>query len=267
MKLSFITPTKYIKEYGTQGDFLLALSHLIKLDEETEYEKAVKESGMKIYLDNGLFENKTPEPLEDLFKKAKKVGAVCVFAPDLLYDADGTRKLVEEAIKLRDEKYDELKIAAVVQANNWLEYMTLLEEFNENPGIDMIGLSILSVPHVYEPLLNEHNITEARLNLLQKMLTEEGRIKWKPVHLLGLGDSYKDVKYAAQYCPWVVSNDTSSAFWNAVQGKRINPDGSVEGGKTGVEVDFNTDQLSAETLALVQENINNVKELIYGTKS
>ena len=39
MKMSFISPTKYIKEFQSQGDFILALSHLIDHDKENDYEK------------------------------------------------------------------------------------------------------------------------------------------------------------------------------------------------------------------------------------
>lgn len=268
MRLSFICPTAYLKSFGSQGDFTLALSHLIDPVAENDYEKGIKALNLPILCDNGLFENHVPEPLEILIEKAIRIGATHFFAPDKLYDTKGTQKELDKAIQhlkkiKRNPKYrfeKDLKIAAVVQAGNSLDYLKQLIDFNNNPDVDMIGLSILSIPESFKEEIGSHDITLSRMYLLRKML--QLKRDWKPVHLLGLGNSYRDVEFAKKYCPFVVSNDTSSAFWNGIQGKRIEKDGSVEGGKTKVKVDFNFNSASEEQLRLVQENINAVNKLL-----
>lgn len=266
MKLSFITPTAYIEKYGSQSDFILGLSHLIDPSTQNTYEKAIVDTRLPIILDNGLFENHVPEAFDSLVAKAIRIGATHFFVPDKLFDRKGTKRELDKAIDKLSKFPDPAtpKIAAVVQADNSIDYMEQLAEFNDNPDIDLIGLSILSIPKSFYDEVGKHDITESRIHLLKRMkkLADEGYV-WKKCHLLGLGDSYEDVIYAAENCPWVVSNDTSSAFWNGVQGKRIlGVDCEVEGGKTKVPVDFEFNALDEVQAKLVQDNINKVKATI-----
>lgn len=271
MKLSLITPTAFIKSHQGQGDFVLGLSHLMRLDQTTAYEKAIRSTKLPIILDNGLFENHTPEPLDSLIKKAVKIGATHFFAPDTLYDTKATGEALKKTILavkrakrgLSGQRCEEFpKIAAVVQANNTKDYWDQLHEFNQNPSVKMIGLSILAVPKSFEKNIRKYDIAKARMYLLRKMKLEAVKgYKWKPCHLLGLGDSYEDVFYAAKHCPWVVSNDTSSAFWNGVQGKSLGGNNcEVKGGKTKIPVDFNLKTITNKQHNKIQENIDLVKK-------
>lgn len=255
MKISFITPTAYIKDYGTQGQFILALSHLIKLDEETDYERELKASGMELYLDNGLFENKIAEPIETLIQKALKIGAKLVFLPDVLYNSQETLKNVEKHAKFVREKG--LKVGVVVQASNEEDWLELYDKFVVNPEVDLIGISILSVPKSFGG-----SIVSSRIKLLKKLI-ERGN-NTKDLHMLGMGEGGEDLQFAKQYCPFVVSHDSSSAFWNAMQGKKIVSaqinNLRVEGGKTSIPVDFNFKNATQEQLERAQDNINLIKE-------
>lgn len=275
MRLAFITPTAYIPEFGNLGDFHLALSHLIDLKNINEYEKKLRESGKPIILDNGLFENKVPEPLETLIEKAMRIKATHFFAPDILFSPEGTRRQLDRTIEKvkeleRDPRYKlqegEIKIAAVVQADNAEDYMKQLLNFNNDPNVDLIGLSILSIPKSFEKEIGAWDIVRSRIYLMQKMCelsAPTNGVMWKPMHLLGLGNSYGDVVYAAKYCSWIVSNDTSSAFWNGYQGKAITGiDLVVEGGKTEVKVDFETKEITEDQRNLINKNISLVKKII-----
>lgn len=258
IKLAFITPTKSIKEFGSRGDFTLALSHLMDKDSENEYEKAIKEISLPIILDNGLFENHEPEGLETLVEKAQRVGATHFFAPDILFDANGTRDELKKAVKAKQDT--DLKLAAVVQADNREDYLNQLIEFNADPEVDMIGLSILSIPKSYEKEIGEFNVTKARLMLLKDMidLKEQG-VDWKPCHMLGLGDSYQDVIFANKHCPWVVSNDTSSCFQSGKFGKELEGDFlEVPGGKVQEKVDFDQGEPTKDQKIIISRNINRV---------
>lgn len=255
MKFSFITPTAYIKDFGSQSDFILALSHLIDLETENEYEKAIKATGLPIYLDNGLFENKVSEGFETLLMKAVKIGAKIVFAPDSLYNAQETRENINLMWNL--VKNTDVKMAAVVQASSSEEWVELYDEFVKDERISLIGLSILAIPHVFG-----NSIVGARIRCLETIKDRPS----KNCHLLGAGEGFEDSLYAKFNCSFVKSQDSSSAFWNAMQGKRIVDlmSGSlrVEGGKTKVPVDFNFTGATNEQLQLAQDNINLLKERI-----
>ena len=85
IKTSFIAPTSLFR-FANQGDFHLALAHLLGPVDEApnEYEQAIVDSGLPIFLDNGLFENKKSIPTRELIEKAIHLDAEFVFAPDVL---------------------------------------------------------------------------------------------------------------------------------------------------------------------------------------
>lgn len=262
IKVSFIAPTKLISQYGNQGEFHLALAHLIGPVDEVpnEYEARLIASGMPIILDNGLFENKVSVPVEELMRKAVHLNAQYVFAPDVLFDRAGTEANIEEAYNTLEEiKADfpecQTKLAAVVQAATPEDFVESYKVMVEDDRISLIGLSILSVPHSFKDVVGTDDITTCRIECLNQLNKLE---KHKDSHLLGLGSSYKDVHYANQRCKWVISHDSSSAIWNGVQGKWIDSETyEVEGGKTKVHVDFAFDQeLSEHQRAIIQHNID-----------
>lgn len=270
MKLAFITPTAYIKKYGSQGDFTMALSHLMDRENINEYERNIKEAGLDIFLDNGCFEKGHPEGIDSLFIKAQRIKAKLIFAPDHLFDAKATEASVLNTIDIKKKMGHETDIAAIPQADNLEEYLKLYKKFNDNDEIKMIGISYLacsgSLTRVgkkekFIVKLSERKYTDDRIEVM-KALIGLNLDNYKPAHLLGLGDSYRDVKFAQENCPWILYNDTSSPFWNGVQDKKILENGSVEGGKTKVSVDFDCDGLSQAQLILAQHNINQVKRYI-----
>lgn len=273
MKIAFITPTRGIRNFGSQGDFQLALSHLLDIDEPNSYEKELLATGQQIILDNGLFENHQPEGIVNLIKKTQRIKATHFFAPDHLYDAKRTLKAVEHTIYnlKRLELADKIKIAAVIQGKTEEEFFWLYDELQKIPEIDLIGLSILAIPrcfgsfegketkkNVYQH--DDEEITPTRIKCLKKMI-ERGNNK-KNCHLLGLGSSLEDVIFAKKNCPWVVSHDSSSMFWSAIQGKKMLNDGSIEGGKSEVKVDFDFGTPTKKQLDLAQDNINLCKKLL-----
>ncbi len=260
MKQAIITPTKYVEEFGSQGDFILALSHLMDSESINEYEKAIYDTKLPIILDNGLFENHEPEGIHSLLEKAICLNATHFFAPDKLYDREGTRKELTRAINLvkRLRLQKRIKIAAVVQADNQIDYIEQLFDFNKDPGVDLIGLSILSVPKSFGL-----PITKSRIALMKEMIKLENvGVVWKDCHLLGLGDSYEDVLFAAEHCPWIVSNDTSCCFQSGSKLKRLNKQLEVPGGKVKEKVDFNQQSLTKMERGDIQHNIDISKKII-----
>jgi len=233
---SFIAPTKLIPEFGNKGDFHLALSHLLSEDPEeiNQYERNIIDSELPIILDNGLFENGVPEEMESLVIKAKRIGARFVFAPDVLFDRAATEANLDKMSAMISSSG--LKMAAVVQANNPEDYIEGYKYLVQREDVHLIGLSILSIPESFKEVVGTDDIVETRRYCLKELNKLESH---KDSHLLGAGNSYRDVFLANATCPWVVSHDSSSAVWNAVQGRCL--DGKtleVEGGKTLIHVDF-----------------------------
>lgn len=262
IKVSFISPTSLIEEWGNRSDFHLALAHLIE-EKENKYEREIKESNLPIYLDNGLFENGKSVPVEDLMEKAARLGAVYVFAPDVLYDREGTEANIdiayEELQKANKRNKSNTKLAAVVQADNRDEYLASYLSMAANPKVELIGLSILSIPKSYEEILGAYAVSESRLYCLKEINALPLK---KKSHLLGAGSSYIDVSYAAKNCSWVDSHDSSSAIWNGVQGHKLEDDYRLDKGKTKVPVNFSFDEeLSGEQKKMIRHNIKTIQRL------
>lgn len=256
MRIAFIAPTELIEDF--HGDFHLVLSHLVGGSYyKNRYVKAILATHKPIILDNGLFENGKPEKLNTLLKKAQMLGAHTVFLPDVLYD----RKKTEALIKKMDKYDGSVQLGAVVQADNVKDYIESYQWMVEQPKISLIGLSILSIPKAFKELTGTDDIVTNRIECLRVL---NALPKKKHSHLLGAGNSYRDIEFALMKCPWVVSHDSSSAVWNAVQGKAIDPITlEVEGGKTEVKVDFNfNEKLDNKQVRLIQSNMRTVRKLI-----
>lgn len=250
MDIAFIAPKKLMGQFSSRGDIQLTLSHLL---DDPEYEIETKKLELPIRLDNGLFENGHPEKIESVIEKAQRIGATHFFAPDVMFNRKKTEANARKAIKLA--KGTGLKVAAVVQADNSKDFIESYQTFVNMKGIDLIGLSILSIPESFHELTETYDIMINRRRCLQELNHLE---EHKDSHLLGAGSSYADMRYASLYCPWVVSHDSSSAVWNAIQGHRINPITlEVMGGKTKVPVDFDwNEELTPEMEALIEDNIS-----------
>ncbi len=257
MRIAFISPTKLIEDF--HGDFHLALSHLIGGSfYKNKYVRTLLSTRLPIILDNGLFENGKPEAVTSLFKKARMLGAHTVFCPDTLYNRKKTEATL---IKIAKEYEGPIGLGFVVQADNVKDYIESYQWAVEQPQITLIGLSILAIPKAFKEITGTDDITTNRIRCL-KMLSELP--KHKSSHLLGLGNSYRDVEYAVKNCKWIVSHDSSSAVWNAIQRKAIDPITlDVVGGKTPIPVDFNWEgELDNEQVRLIQSNMRVVRKLV-----
>lgn len=258
LELAFIVPTAYIDTYGAEGNFHLVLSHLMDAETPNEYENKMVASSKRLVIDNGCFEQGIPEEVETLMQKAIRIKASHVFAPDYLYDAAMTRnalnRMIEEKKKYESEGIVTPKIAAVCQANTLSEYLEEYQCLCNQSDVDLIGVSIITVPRV----MNNKDIDVARKDLLEIL---NNTIKnHKPAHLLGLGSSYQDVLFAAENIPWVVSNDTSSCFQNGLHGRMIvGPDLRVEGGKIEDKIDFDLKEITEDQKKTIEQNIKNVR--------
>lgn len=246
MQHSFIVPTKYIldPEIGLKSDFILALSHLIDDDLTNEYAQSLlkrKElTGKPIILDNGLYENHKPESWRSLWMKAINLWAISVFAPDHLYGCEKTREALFEFMDIGVELEKELNITLpgvnyVIQAHTPEEY---IEEFirAQDYPIEMIWLSILSIPKCFEKITNTRWISLNRAIAL--WILDKCCVVKKKAHLLGLGESCADI-YVARQLEWCVSNDSCLGFRCPPNVRSHSERGVVYFGKPEKKLDFN----------------------------
>lgn len=271
MKHCFITPTEFINDpkIGGKSDFMLVLSHLLDKDCTNKYAEEVikfRESWKKLYLDNGLFENHEPEPAKHLLKKAELIWAEYVFAPDFLYDREKTEIEFMNFVALKEKMDVDVKVAFVVQASHPLDYINSYKWAEDNPKVDMIGISILSVPKSFQSITQSDEITLNRIVCI-KILEDLVHPK-KDAHLLGLGSSLGDIIVGNKY-NYIKSNDTSSAFQAWFYDKYYYQDHNepypavFPGGKPRQKVDFDLEQITTKQRKLIEKNILDFKELVW----
>ena len=142
IRVAFISPTELISDYGNKGDIHLALSHLIDPNKANKYEQQLLASGLPIYLDNGAFENGVAENIDSLIQKAGRLKANYVFIPDTLYDRTATEAMI--SIAHNKLSTTATSLAAVVQADNPVDFIDSYKLMVADDRVKLIGLSILS---------------------------------------------------------------------------------------------------------------------------
>lgn len=260
MQHCIITPTKHINNptTGWQSDFLLVLSHLLNSECDNAYAKEVlkfKETWKRIYLDNGLFENHIPEWSLSLLKKAILIQADYVFAPDHLYKRKETEIDFSIFVDLAKEIWFQWKLAFVVQADNAMDYIKSFEWANNNPDVWLIWLSILSVPKSFGWKIHTARMT--CMNTLHNLFPTI-----KDCHMLWLWDSVIELRVAKNY-PWIISNDSCSAFMTGLHRKQYKETGMVPGGKVQEKVNFEfNEELDQIQRYCIESNILTIKNLL-----
>lgn len=274
MDLAFITPTTYLRKFASQGDIYLALAHLIDDDGQNDYacfHRGEAEKGRRVILDNGLFEG-AQVGTEALLRRAQAIGAQVVCAPDILYDSAGTIKEFKNFIRAKQDAGLSIDVMGIPQADNPADFWDCFRFMDLSGDCQLIGLSILSVPHSFGELVGNRGITASRLYLLEQLSNYE-KLAGRPAtkcHLLGLGESLADIMYAARELPHtVISNDSSSAFVHGMNNVAYSVLGTWPGGKIEEKLDFQLPALmefhkdSQYLESLIQRNIDKAKALAH----
>lgn len=261
MKLAFIAPTAYLEKYSTQGDFYLALAHLLGDAEYLNFHLEEKAKGKVVYLDNGLFEGAQVTP-DELINHVARLGPDVVCAPDVLYNSKATIKVFKSFIKLKQEAGLVCKVMGIPQADNPHDWWDCFQFFDTCKDCDMIGLSILSIPKAFGG-----TITESRRHVIKQLFIHShmsGR-RLTPMHLLGLGEGYGDIQTANCMLPReILSNDSSSCFVTGKHLVRYDKEGKIPGGKIPEKVNFNAcTELSTNQIDAIQWNIRTAKKIAH----
>jgi hypothetical protein len=268
MKLAFITPTAYLDRFSVQSDIYLALAHLIDDEGKNAYarfHRRAAKQGRRIILDNGLFEGAQVDT-ESLLRRADIIGAQVVCAPDVLYDSKGTIKEFKKFIKAKQEYGLVAEVMGIPQASTATDWWDCFQFMELHSECDIIGLSILSIPKCFRgPRIK--GITASRMCLLRQLYTysDISDHRLKPMHLLGLGESYDDIKLArALLNREVVSNDSSSCFVHGYRNIGYREDGTIPGGKWAKKMRFDCRDLHERQATVIQHNINVAKKIAHG---
>lgn len=269
MKLAFITPTAYLQQFAKQGDIHLALAHLIDDNGTNEYASFYRreaQQGKRVILDNGLFEG-AQVSTEQLLQRAAAIKASVVCAPDVLFDSKGTIKAFKQFIRAKQEAGLVCDVMGIPQASSALEWWDCFQFMDMHSECSLIGLSILSIPKCF-PRFSREPITASRAYLIRQLYaySDLSGHRITPCHLLGLGESYDDVKVANELLSRdIVSNDSSSAFVHGLNEVIYDRDGSIPGGKIKDKLDFSISELEAYQLYDIQYNISTARRIANGS--
>ena len=257
----------------TDYDFLIGLI-AIRDQRYRDFFKENRNSGRYRIVDSGIFEDPQNPPTNTrLLNISLDLGADEVVPTDWINDCEATLRSMEEFLALSDTF--PFKIQGVVQGKSLKEWMECLIEYNENPRVDVIGLTYFEVPDELKQIGLQHygvpDIAEAaRVHLLH--LIHAG--VWcdasgeyyldkplsKPIHLLGCRHC-KALPYYRNY-PLVRSIDTSFAVQLGVECQPL----TMDAVKPELKVQFGGTLIRAQK-ALVASNVMRFRELCRGTES
>jgi hypothetical protein len=217
--VAVIASVPHLDDLAALGSIDMALAHLT-LD-NTRYADFYRQraaDGVTVILDNSAYEleERTGKGLgvEPVLEAAERIGATVVICQDVPYDSAGTltttRRFLTEAAGTG------YQFMAVPQGTTRAEWLDCYDILATMPGIDIIGLSKLSVPRCFGG-----PVAESRLTCVETLLA---RGITSPLHLLG-GDRSLPWELAEHrrrgHDGTVRSNDSSFAFWYPACGINI----------------------------------------------
>lgn len=240
----FIAPTEYLHLIPEDCKFHLLLAHLLKDDRYASFYRKRKAEGDFIIIDNGAFEFKKPLEPEEYYRLVSESGVVpdVVVAPDYPFKnwevtVESTIKFVQEYGNYFDANVTDVMAVPQSEPGDYKGWIKAYSEFSLIPDVTFIGMSILGIPNAFKSLTGTDAISFNRM-FASLYLKNNNIINMdKKHHYLGCDDPrelviQKEIGVAS-------SNDSSSAFWHAINGIRFDMSaGGLINGKIKREVDF-----------------------------
>jgi hypothetical protein len=217
--IAVIAPTPHLTELSRRGSIDMALTHLVLANPGyATYFRARAAAGVRVLLDNSACELQHSHgaglAADAVLQAADRIGATVVVCQDILYDGPGTVAATARFLdRAAGAGYEFMAVPQGSSRAEWLDCHQRLTEL----GVDVIGLSKLSVPRCFDT-----PVAEARL-ACAALLLDAGHTT--ALHLLG-GDRSLPWELAEHrrcgHHP-VGSNDSSFAFWYAAGGIPVDP--------------------------------------------
>lgn len=209
-KLALIPPFSLLDEVS--GEYYMYLPQLMKSPAYADFVKRTNTEKAYTMLDNGAFEGMKTSATK-LVELAIRMNVNEVVIPDVLHDAEGTIKALEEfhheTLQLRITSAVGLKYMAVPQGRTIIECMDCLEEFAKYHFVTTVGLP----KHLVRTVTRT-----ARVQLASYIRTKWGsRFE---IHLLGGSPIWpQEIRSARRYD--VRGMDTSLPYFYAYYNTRI----------------------------------------------
>lgn len=176
MRYAHITPLNNLKLADKYNDMHLLLYHWAKQSER--YVRFMKKSKVYKMLDNSFYELHQEIDYDELIWYARVMKCQEIIAPDVMYNYQKTKKLIEDFIPKVPKG---MKIQGVICGNSLKELAQCYDWLCNNERIDVIGLS-------------KHGCTVGKeTSHYQARRTFLG-VMWptvKPIHMLGV-NSFND---------------------------------------------------------------------------
>lgn len=214
MDICVIPPLKHL-DLMNQGNRIFALAQLWKQDQNyREFIAAQKSLGKWIIMDNGAGDFDTTTTTEDLIQIVRQLMPSEIIPLDVLYNKEATIYNLERFIELLNAHnlLGQISIFAVPQGKTKQEWLECYNYMLNHPHVDVIGLSKITIPHIYKTGTHDTGIMEAR-HLLYHDLKQQNLLH-KPLHCLGAGDPREFLKYINE--PMYRSTDSCFTVWSAM---------------------------------------------------
>jgi len=270
MKLALITPTSALKDFAVQSDgiHLCLVQEVLRDEAYASFYRERSDVGDTIILDNGTFEMGKPAPMEDIIREAEIVDADVVVAPDYPdKPCVDTFKAAIDFSEVLPAKYRMMLVpqSLIGDVRDWLDGMEavlcteqkvtdLLKPIIDR--IEMVGVSILSCPNAFGPMIGDTEPEICRFTAFQFLkcvLPWRKGVRPIKIHCLGGGARLDLIRYY----DWAFSMDTSSPVWHGWFGTAYEH-GFLPSGKTKTPVNF---QAECPDLykGVIQKNIRQLK--------
>jgi hypothetical protein len=241
-----------------KGDRYFCLAHLyIKSKHYRKFFKRVKKRGKFITLDNSAAERSLVTE-DALIKIVKDLMPNEVIAPDVLFNKKATVNNLNKFIRRMSKegligKVDILGCPQGRTKHEWLEcYETMLQD----PYVNVIGLSKISVPYCwYKKAQKDRHIAKAR-RICVKYLYKKGLLL-KPIHCLGMGSPHEYKGYNRY--PFLRSTDSCYTVLAAVNGVKF---GKTRFKRIPTPHDYFEKRLTAKNIYAALHNIRYLQRIL-----
>lgn len=244
IKLSFISPTKHLKDIAMQGDYLYILAHI----EHEHYIDFHRKARKYKIIDNAVHECLTLKA-SDYIQRAILVKANELIIPDAMKYAKETVRLKNTFLSNYGNNVKDMKLQAVIQGRFINDIISCYKTYVRDRRIDVIGIPFDLTPFNLAREKYENQM-ENRIAIIERI----SKLKQhKPTHLLGLNHPI-EIFLLSKY-KFIRSNDSKlccrCALSNISFYKYVT--------KPGRKMEF-SDILNKKQLQIANYNINYLKK-------
>ncbi len=216
-----IVPIPHLNELG-RCRMALALTHLVggENDEYRAFFRQLSELGTYVILNNGAYETArhglAGPTLDETLKRAQSIGAHEIQFPEQFWDGKGTVDAVLGWVSQLDSSTRrQYAWHAVVQGNDYADYVYCFDALSEVDDVDVLGLPKVVTPRCFKEVCGTDDLVVARIYAVAHLVHKSCKL----LHLLGLEDPV-EVLVQRRWDSRVRSADSSFPIIHAMHGIR-----------------------------------------------